>query len=581
MPDLFGLDFDILSEPLAAGDTFNLEYEIGNTGSIANGPFRVSFYLSKNNIIDPSAGFDILLGSDTITGRIGSNASTGTFTTSLTLPGINAPFWQTNSGDGTYHIGMVIDSLSQVAESNETNNSNRGFLLDWDDIVINNTLRADLVGSSSNVVQEPLTAGATFDFDYVVSNLGGIPTGQATKVSFYLSSNATISSTDYLLGEATVGNLAAGASTAALSKRLTLPQPSDPFWTGDGTYNIGIIVDADNVVAEANEANNRNQGDLIDRDAVVITGTEKADLLATLGNVILEPQNAGSTFTFEFDISNQGGVATGAFDVQFYLSSNSTISTSDQLLGTTTLSSLSANSSTGTLTIDLTLPGINDSFWQGNGTYYVGTVIDPSNTVDESSETNNRNRGLLLDYDDLVVNNTAQTGQRGNDDFIGTDAADVFQGLRGDDDIFGNGGNDTLSGGRGDDDIVGGRGSDIVNGDRGDDFLVGVDTATTVNPGSNQIDRLIGGLGDDTFFLGNSNQSYYTDTISTDYAIIADYTAGEDLIVLYGSASSYSLGTPAAGLPTGTGIFRGNELVAIVQGDTAALSLTGGAFGYL
>ncbi|MBE9067062.1 hypothetical protein IQ260_10385, partial [Leptolyngbya cf. ectocarpi LEGE 11479] len=568
---------NVVLEPQTAGNSFDFDYNISNIGGAATGNYTVSFYLSGNDFI---SGADKSLGSVSLR-SLAAGATTGNLTTRLTMPGVNDAFWLANGGNGDYTVGMIIDSANTVTESNEGNNRNQGQLIDFDTLVVNGTTAADLVGSSSNVVQEPLTAGATFDFDYVVQNLGGISTGQPIKVSFYLSSNATISSADYFLGEATVGNLAAGASTAALSKQLTLPQPGDPFWTGNGTYHIGMIVDSGNVVAEANETNNRNRGDLIDRDAVLITGTQKADLLATLGNVILEPQNAGSTFTFEFDISNQGGLATGAFDVQFYLSSNSTISTSDQLLGTTTLSSLSANSSTGTLTVDLTLPGINDSFWQGDGTYYVGTLIDSGNAVDESNETNNRNRGLLLDYDDLVVNKTAQIGRRENDDFIGTDAADFFQGLRGDDDIFGNGGNDILRGGRGDDDIVGGRGSDIVNGERGDDFLVGVDTATTINPGSNQIDRLIGGLGDDTFFLGNSNQSYYTDTTSTDYAIIADYTAGEDLIVLHGNANSYSLGTPAAGLPSGTGIFQGNELVAIVQGDTAALSLTSGAFGYL
>ncbi|MEA5463290.1 CARDB domain-containing protein, partial [Leptothoe sp. PORK10 BA2] len=198
MPDLFGQDFDILNEPLVAGSTFDIDYEIGNVGTAVNGPFQVSFYLSKNSTIAPNAGLDILLSSSTITG-LGSSPSTGTFTRSLTLPGINDPFWQTNSGDGTYHIGMVIDSLNQVAESNEANNRNRGFLLDWDDVVINNTLSADLVATSANVVLEPQTAGNTFDFDYNISNIGGAATGNYT-VSFYLSSNDFISTADQSLG---------------------------------------------------------------------------------------------------------------------------------------------------------------------------------------------------------------------------------------------------------------------------------------------------------------------------------------------------------------------------------------------
>lgn len=737
MSDLFGRDFDVLTEPLVAGSTFNIEYEIGNLGSIVNGPFQVSFYLSKNNIIDPNAGLDILLGSSTING-LGANASTNTLTRSLTLPGVNNSFWQTNSGNGTYHIGMVIDSLNQVTETNETNNRNRGFLLDWDDVVINNTLQADLVGTSANVVVEPQTAGNILDFEYNIRNIGGATTGGNYTVSFYLSDNTTISTADRLLGTTTLSGLAAGANTGTLTQQLTLPGVNNAYWRsnggngtysigmivdsantiaesnetnnsnqgelidrdtftingttvadlvgtsanvvvepqtagntldfeynirniggaatggnytvsfylsdntiistadrllstttlsslaagantgtltqqltlpgvndtywrsngGNGNYSIGMIIDSANVIAESNESNNRNQGELVDRDTLQITGTQKADLLSTLSNVVIEPQNAGSTFTYEFDISNQGDLASGSFDVAFYLSRNSIISTSDQLLGTTTVSSLSANGSTGTRTVQLTLPGINDAFWQGDGTYHIGTIIDRSNTVDESNEANNRNRGLLLDYDDVIINNTAQLGQRSNDDFIGTGGDDQFQGLRGDDNISGGGGNDDLSGGRGDDDIngnagddrllgewgddvlFGGRGDDVLFGGHGDDVLIGVDRANTVNPGTQQVDRLTGGFGNDFFVLGSFTQSYYTDSVSTDYAVITDFTASEDIIVLHGSASDYTLGTPAASLPTGAGIFRGTELVAIVQGNTTGLSLTSSTFEY-
>lgn len=715
-PDLLGLDFDVLIEPLTAGSTFNIEFEIGNLGTAFSAPFQVDFYISENNTISASAGLDIFLGSTTING-LGQNSSTGLLTRTLTLPGVGDPFWQTNGGDGTYYIGMVIDFTDQISESNESNNSNLGFLFDWDDVIVNNTLQADLVGTSANVVlepqlagnvfdfdyiisniggastggsytvsfylsdndfistsdqflgsttlnslaagastgtlttqlilpdvndaywlanggngtytigmiidstdvvtesdetnnsnvgelidkdtliingttladlvgtsanvvQEPLIAGATFDFDYILSNIGGVSTGQPVKVSFYLSSNNTISSADYFLGDVTVASIPAGTSTTTLSQQLSLPSAGDPFWTGDGTYTIGMIVDSDDVVAEVSESNNSNLGELIDRDTVLITGTQKADLVATFSDVLIEPQNAGNTFTFGFEISNPGGLASGTFDVSFYLSTNDIISPADQILGTATLGSVAANGSTGLLAVDLTLPGINDPFWQGDGTYFVGMLIDPNNTVDESDETNNSNTGFLLDYDNVVINNTSQIGQRGNDDFIGTDAADFFFGSRGDDDILGFGGNDELRGDRGDDFVIGGTGSDIVDGGRGDDLLIGVDLDNAINVNGDQIDILIGGFGDDVFILGDTTQSYYNSTISNDYAVITDYTAGEDVIVLQGSASSYSLGTPSVGLP-GTGIFEGNELIAVVQGDTSGLSLTGAAFEYI
>ncbi|MEM8613049.1 MAG: CARDB domain-containing protein, partial [Cyanobacteria bacterium P01_H01_bin.105] len=554
-------------------------FDISNLGNAATGNYDVSFYLSGNDLISTN---DRFLGSVSLS-SLAAGAATGTLTTQLTMPGINDAFWLANGGNGDYTVGMIIDSGNSVAESNEFNNSNQGQLVDVDTLTITGTTAADLVATSANVVLEPQTAGSTFDFEFDISNLGGSATGNYD-VSFYLSSNDVISTNDRFLGSVSLSSLAAGAATGTLTTQLTMPGINDVFWLtngGNGDYTVGMIIDSGNSVTESNEANNLNQGQLVDFDTLPVIGTTAADLVATSANVVLEPQTAGSTFTFEFDISNQGGLSAGTFDVAFYLSSNTTISTSDQLLGTTTLTSLSANNSTGTVTVDLTLPGINAPFWQGDDTYYVGMIVDPNNVINESNEANNDNRGFLIDYDDVIVNDTAQTGQRGNDDFIGTGGADFFQGLRGDDDIFGNGGDDELRGGRGDDFVVGGSGNDIVNGDRGDDILVGVNITNAVNPGSNQIDLLIGGFGDDVFVLGDTNQSYYVDTTSPDYAVIADYTAGEDVIVLHGSASSYSLGTPSTGLPTGTGIFQGTELVAIVQGDTAALSLTSEAFEYL
>ncbi|MEO0867492.1 MAG: CARDB domain-containing protein, partial [Cyanobacteria bacterium J06642_11] len=593
--DLVATSANVVLEPQQAGNTFDFEFDISNLGGAATGSYDVSFYLSSNDII---SDLDNLLGVATLS-SLAAGASTGTLVTQLTLPDINDAFWTANGGNGTYSIGMIIDSGNAVAEIDESNNSNQGDLIDFDTLTINETIAADLVGASANVVVEPLTAGATFDFDYTLSNLGGASTGQPFNVQFYLSNNSTISAADFLLGEATISSLAAGTTTSTLTQQLLLPSAGDPFWIGDGTYTIGMIVDADGVIAEVDELNNSNRGDLIDRDAVQITGTQQADLVSTLSNVVIEPQTAGSTFTYEFDISNIGGLASGAFDVDFYLSTNDIISTNDELLGSVTVSSVAANTATGILSVNLTLPGINDTFWQGNGTYYVGTIIDPANTVSETNEANNLNVGLFEDFDNVIVNDVTQTGTRNNDDFIGTDAADSFDGLRGDDDVFGGAGNDTLDGGRGDDDVFGGEGDDLVLGgfgddfvaggsgndevvgNRGDDLIVGVDINNTVNPGADQIDTLTGGFGDDAFFLGDEVQSYYVDTTTPDYAVITDFTAGEDVIALHGSASDYTLGTPASGLPFGTGVFQGNELVGIIQGDTAGLSLTSANFVYL
>ncbi|MEQ9614640.1 MAG: hypothetical protein RLN61_06255, partial [Algiphilus sp.] len=85
--------------------------------------------------------------------------------------GVNHSVWDLY-GDDTYYIGMRVDSGADITEVNETNNSNVGFLFDYDDVVINNTQMADLSGSDFNVTPQPLDAGDSFDIDFDITNTG-------------------------------------------------------------------------------------------------------------------------------------------------------------------------------------------------------------------------------------------------------------------------------------------------------------------------------------------------------------------------------------------------------------------------
>lgn len=114
--------------------------------------------------------------------------------------------------------------------------------------------------------------------------------------------------------------------------------------------------------------------------------------------------NAGNTFDSTFRIRNDGNANAGSFNVEFYLSKNSTITTSDRLLGAYTLSSLNSGVTTSSLTQSLTLPDFTNSFWSSSGTYYIGMRVDASNAVSESNETNNASQGIGLDWDSVSIN---------------------------------------------------------------------------------------------------------------------------------------------------------------------------------
>ncbi|MEQ8975153.1 MAG: CARDB domain-containing protein [Coleofasciculus sp. C1-SOL-03] len=599
LADLSGLDFDVTSEPLDAGDSFDIDFDISNTGSSA-GAFDVSFYLSSNNTIST---VDQFLGSTTINGLAGN--STGSFTTSLNLPGVNHSFWDLY-GDDTYYIGMQVDSGADVTESNETNNSNVGFLFDYDDVAINNTQIANLSGLNFNVTPEPLNAGDSFDIDLAIDNSGAAAAG-AFDVSLYLSSDSNISNSDLLLDTISFTGLAANSS-GTFTSNFILPEANDAFWSGDGSYHIGMMIDSGDDITETIETDNANLGLMLDTDNVVINNTQLADLVGVDFNLVQEPLAAGDHFDVNFEVQNTEIFAAGAFDVSFYVSTDNTIDTADQFLGSTTINGLAGNS-IGAYTTGLTLPGINDSTWNGDGIYYIGMIIDQDGTLAETDETNNSNNGLFVDYDNVLISDTELIGTDDDDILFGTPGDDILSGLRDDDDLVGGGGDDTLFGDRGDDNLFGeagsdmlfgdrgddylfgGTGNDRLDGDRGDDLLIGVEL-NLANPGLGEVDSLIGGFGADVFQLGDVFSAYYDDANgttdgSTDYALITDFDINQDIIELHGSAADYQLATVSPSLPSGIGVFLQSstpsgqdELIGIVQGESS-LSLNDSYFSFV
>jgi Ca2+-binding RTX toxin-like protein len=135
--------------------------------------------------------------------------------------------------------------------------------------------------------------------------------------------------------------------------------------------------------------------------------------------------------------------------------------------------------------------------------------------------------------------------------------------------LFGDGGNDTLTGGSGSDFLAGGE--DV-------DFLNGFGTANTAV--ALERDTLSGGTDTDVFILGfnvGSGSIGYSEFGSLDFATITDFSAAQGDIFRIGgnSLSEYSLVKQSVGgIGSGaldTQIFRGNELIAIVQDNTDVL----------
>jgi hypothetical protein len=164
LSDLSASFLDVVQEPLTAGDNFNVNFQIKNTGTGATGTFRIGFYLSTDSTITTG---DRLLGSSNII-SLAASANTGVLSTTLSLPDEFATVW---AGSQTYYIGMVVDSLNGVAESNESNNANQGNAIDWDDVFVT---VPPLVPTVSLSVVDNLAAEPNDGALLVVSRTGSI-----------------------------------------------------------------------------------------------------------------------------------------------------------------------------------------------------------------------------------------------------------------------------------------------------------------------------------------------------------------------------------------------------------------------
>ena len=243
------------------------------------------------------------------------------------------------------------------------------------------TVQTDLVISS---VSGPVTTatGQTILLANTVTNQGP-GAAPSFDVSLYLSIDATITSADTYLGVRSVASLAAGASNTA-SSSVTVPAGLYPR-----TYYYGAIADSGDSVPESNEANNGRAGNaapVIGADLVISSVSGPVTAIA------------GESITLTDTVTNQGVGAAPSFSVSLYLSTDTTITTSDILVNSYSVTGLAAgasSTSSGSLIIPGGLAGI----------YYYGAIADTGWNVRETNETNNSGAGnaVAVTGADLVM----------------------------------------------------------------------------------------------------------------------------------------------------------------------------------
>ena len=219
--------------------------------------------------------------------------------------------------------------------------------------------------------------GGDIDISYTVLNVSdlankiSVETGPST-VAFYLAPASNPGDLSVQLGTHAVPDLMPGQSDLE-SIPLTIPSFTTP-----GSYVLVAVADSDGVVTEANEANNQFTS--------VTFNVGSPDLTVSDVTPATQSMTRGSSYTVSTTARNTSSYDSPAgisFRVGIYLSTDSTITTADTLIGTRTISSLAAGA-TDTADTTVSIPTSISA-----GSYFLGAIVDDQSAVIETDETNN------------------------------------------------------------------------------------------------------------------------------------------------------------------------------------------------
>jgi subtilase family serine protease len=248
-PDLIETDITPIATEVNQGAMLSVTDTVMNQGLVSTGgSFRIGFYLH------PSVGVDLPIKTPrVVAGTLAHPAAlfageSSTETTSLLIPATAPP--------NTYLVCAKADSLNQVVEVNETNNT----LCSSTPVTVP---RPDLVMSPISTPDSTVPKGSSFTLFFTVTNQGGSTAGPFV-TAFHLSDdpdyggtgdypiNTTLSLPSLLSGER---KLPAIGPRNGYSKFLILVIPSG---TPSGTYFVCGMADAGFKVNELDENNNTN-----------------------------------------------------------------------------------------------------------------------------------------------------------------------------------------------------------------------------------------------------------------------------------------------------------------------------------
>ena len=277
---------------------------------------------------------------------------------------VGLDYWDSLSPNGTWYL-VAADYAPQ----------DEGEIDAWKIWVNWQTPKADLIARNLSVSDSTPDPGDAITVYFNILNQGGSTAGPSYQ-GIMLSSNTNITASDQELASEYTGSLDPDDDTNETNYGVDIP-------TGiSGRWYIGILVDKNNNVEEGDNENNNNTAYVpIDIPAP----PDPPDLELQALDATNGTYHPGDNIDVRYVIKNIGDEVSESYTVDFYASTNTTISDSDYKIGRVSWTGLAGNT-----TRDKTLscrfsPNSYDSSSIPENDYYIGAIVTCSNDSDSSN----------------------------------------------------------------------------------------------------------------------------------------------------------------------------------------------------
>ena len=363
-PDISLSSASAVPDTVVTEASFDFSVTVSNTGSApqaSSSTLRV--YRSADATLTPDSDEEVA------TETVDALADKASFDSSSTIV---AP-----AAVGTYHYYACVDE--DADDANPSKNCSSSV-----EVVVNER-RPDLKMSPFSVIPSSPKVSATIELSVTITNEGSANAASGGSITYYRSSDATITSGDISVGFGSLPAIDQGSSFSP-SAEITAPAAT-------GTYYYGACVShADN-----------SSGAIICSSAEPVQVEEAAtpDLNLRSASAVPNARLPGESFDFSITVQNTGTAnADRNGSITYYQSSDSTISTSDLRVGSSgILEAIAKDSSLPPQSVTITAPATE-------GTYYYGACVSHA---DDANTSNDCSTGIavLVARPNLLVENPA------------------------------------------------------------------------------------------------------------------------------------------------------------------------------